>query len=125
MGGTSAERLAAQNRSRADGKSLSRTAQLICGTKSDFLFVADSGPGETDAKGLIVPKFGRNPENHVAVSMSMESLGELFLATKTHYEAWLAARYIGGTAGINYTQVIPTQSQNTVPEQNHSEGPMF
>ena len=38
--------------------------------RSDFLFVADSGPGETNAKGLIVPRFGKNPENHVSVSMT-------------------------------------------------------
>jgi len=45
----------------------------LTGSKSDFLFVADSGSGETDAKGLIVPRFGSKPENHVAVSMTFES----------------------------------------------------
>ena len=59
LGGTSAEKLARYGRARADGKSLSRTAQLVCGSKTDFLVVADSGPGETNAKGLIVPRFGR------------------------------------------------------------------
>lgn len=39
LGGTSAEKLASTGRSRVDGKSLSRTAKLLCGTKSDFLFV--------------------------------------------------------------------------------------
>ena len=62
LGGTSAEKLARYGRTRADGKSLSRTAQLVCGSKTDFLFVADSGPGETNAKGLIVPRFGKNPD---------------------------------------------------------------
>ena len=37
LGGTSAENLKKQKRSRPDGKSLSRTLQLICGSKSDFL----------------------------------------------------------------------------------------
>ena len=94
LGGTSAEKLKQSGRSRADGKSLSRTAQLLCGNKTDFLFVADSGPGETNEKGLIVPKFGKNPENHVAVSMTWEALSELLLLTKSHYEAWLAAWYL-------------------------------
>ncbi len=94
LGGTSAEILAKRGKPRADGKSLSRTAQLICGNKSDLLFVANSGPGETNAKGLIVPKFGSNPENHVAVSMTFNSFSELLLATKTHLEAWLAAKYV-------------------------------
>ena len=94
LGGTSAEKLAKQGRSRKDGKSLSRTAQLLCGSKSDFLFVADSGPGQTDAKGLIVPRFGNKPENHVAISMTFEVFSELMLLTKAHFEAWLSAWYM-------------------------------
>lgn len=93
LGGTSAEKLSKQGRSRPDKMSLSRTAQLLCGSKSDFLFVADSGPGQTNEKGLIVPKFGNRPENHVAISMTFETLSELMLTTKIHYEAWLAAQY--------------------------------
>lgn len=95
LGGTSTDKLRQSGRSRADGKSLSRTAQLLCGNKTDFLFVADSGPGETNSKGLIVPKFGNKPENHVSVSMTWEALSELLLLTKAHYEAWLTAWYIG------------------------------
>jgi len=94
LGGTSAERLAQQNRSRPDGMSLSRTVQLLCGTKSDFLFVADSGPGATNEKGLIVPKFGSNPENHVIVSLTFEAFSELLLLTYLHYMAWLNAWYM-------------------------------
>ena len=93
MGGTSAEKLARYGQPRADGKSLSRTAQLLAGSKSDFLFVANSGPGETDKKGLIVPRFGNKPENHVAVSMTFETLSSLLLITKVHYQAWLSAWY--------------------------------
>ena len=94
LGGTSAEKLHQYGKPRADGKSLSRVAKLLAGQKSDFLFIADSGPGDKDAKGLIVPRFGKNPENHVSVSMTWEALAELLLATKTHYEAWLSAWYI-------------------------------
>lgn len=93
IGGTSAEKLARYGRPRADGKSLSRTAQLLPGSKSDFLFVANSGPGETDKKGLIVPRFGNKPENHVAVSMTFETISSLLLITKVHYQAWLSAWY--------------------------------
>lgn len=94
LGGTPAEKLAKSGRSRADGKSLSRTAKLLAGKKSEFLFVADSGPGEQDAKGLIVPRFGGKPENHVTVSMTWDSLSELFLLTKENYQAWLSAKYL-------------------------------
>lgn len=93
LGGTSAEKLARQGRSRKDGMSLSRTAQLLAGSRSDFLFVADSGPGQANEKGLIVPRFGNRPENHVAVSMSFEAFSELLLLTKAHYMAWLAVWY--------------------------------
>lgn len=94
LGGTSAEKLAQRGRSRTDGKSLSRTAKLLAGRKNDFLFSADSGAGEQNAQGLIVPRFGGNPENHVSVSMSWDSLSELFLLTKENYQAWLTAKYL-------------------------------
>lgn len=94
LGGISAKKLAESGNSRADGMSLSRVAKLLCGSKSDFLFVADSGAGEQNKKGLIVPRFGNKPENHVAVSLSWESLAELCLITKEHYKAWLSSWYL-------------------------------
>ena len=97
LGGTSAERLAKYGRSRPDGKSLSRIVKLILGQKVDYLFVADSGPGEADSKGLIVPRFGKNPENHVSVGLSCKNLNEFFLMTQIHYSAWLAALYVRNT----------------------------
>jgi hypothetical protein len=93
LGGTSANRLSQFGRARQDGRSLSRIVKLIWGQKADYLFVADSGPGEADAKGLIVPKFGKEPENHVSVGLSWRNLNELLLATQVHYSAWLAAWY--------------------------------
>lgn len=93
LGGTSAQKLAEQGRARPDGKSLSRTVQLLSGSKSDFLLVADSGPGDTTEKGLIVPKFGNKPEHHVAVSMTFENLSGLLLMTQAHYNAWLVTKY--------------------------------
>lgn len=93
LGGTSSERLKAHGKARADGKSISRTVKLIIGERSDFLLVADSGPGEQTKTGLIVPKFGNKPENHVAVSMTFETLSELLLLTKVHYMAWRTAWY--------------------------------
>jgi hypothetical protein len=94
LGGTSAARLAQFGKSREDGMSLSRIAKLIWGQKADYLFVADSGSGEADAKGLIVPRFGKNPENHVSVGISWRNLNELLLMTQAHYSAWLAAKYV-------------------------------
>ena len=115
LGGTSAEKLRQYGKTRADGKSLSRVAKLLAGQKSDFLFVADSGPGDKDAKGLIVPRFGKNPENHVSVSMTWDALSELLLITKTHYEAWLSAWYL--------TQIQTVGSQPSVQAAKASEAP--
>ena len=94
LGGTSAKRLKEIKKSRSDGKSVSRVASIIVGNKSDFIFIADSGPGEENEKGLIVPKFGNKPENHVAVSMTFDALSELILVTQAHYQAWLCSMYV-------------------------------
>ena len=93
LGGTSAKKLKKQNKARADGKSLSRTLKILVGDRVDIRLIADSGPGVENEKGLIVPKFGDSPENHVAVSMTFSSLCEMLLISKTHYEAWLAGWY--------------------------------
>jgi len=124
LGGTSAEKLRAQNRSRPDGKSLSRTMQINTGNKSDLLLVADSGPGETTEKGLIVPKFGNKPENHVTVPMMLDAFGELLLITQAHYQAWLNAWYMGGCKTLQpknnaqKTQQQPTGATTQPPSQS-------
>lgn len=123
LGGTSAEKLCQYGKPRADGKSLSRVAKLLAAQKSDFLFVADSGPGEKDSKGLIVPRFGKNPENHVSVSMTWDSLAELLLITKTHYEAWLAAWYMSQTHTARTKP--PAQVPNTLEPPKPQPDPVF
>ena len=93
--------------------SLSRTFKVMPGDRVELLLVADSGPGVTTEKGLITPKFGNKPENHVAVSLSLDAFGELLLATQAHYQAWLTAWYMGGCKTMkpkNYSQ--KPQSQN-------------
>lgn len=118
LGGTSAEKLAQYGRSRKDGMSLSRKVELLAGDKKDFLFVADSGPGQTNEKGLIVPKFGNKPEKHVAVSMGFEVFSELLLLTKAHYMAWLSVWYIR-----QYQQGNKTQRQTQeFPKYQENEG---
>lgn len=94
LGGTSAERLRQSGRERKDGMSESRSVALFVGTKADYLLCAESGQGQTDAKGLIVPKYGSKPEQRVAVSISYQNLNELMLMTRAHYEAWLTAQYL-------------------------------
>lgn len=123
LGGTSAEKLAQYGKPRPDGKSLSRVAQLLAGQKVDFLFTASSGPGDKDAKGLIVPRFGKKPENHVSVGLSWDALAELLLFTKAHYEAWLAAWYLSQ----RHTQQkkAPAQAKKAPEAQKPQPAPVF
>ena len=121
LGGTSAKNLYKQGRPRADKKSLSRTVQLLPSTKSDFLFVADSGPGEETPKGLIVPKFGKNPENHVSVMMTYDAFSELMLLTKAHYQAWLTAWYMRNPIVKRKEQKKPVQ-HTTYPTDKPMSG---
>ena len=114
LGGTSAEKLRQYGKARPDGKSLSRVCKLMAAQKTDFLFTASSGPGEKDAKGLIVPKFGNRPENHVAVSMTFDALSELLLMTRTHYESWLTAWYLSQTHSGQQT-LRPANGYQTAP----------
>ena len=115
LGGTDAKKLARIGRPRSDGKSLSRTAQLVCSSKyeNSLLFSASSGPGETNG----VPKFGNKPENHVAVNMSFEAFSEFMLLTKAHYQAWLTAWYACAMKqkSNNDPASKPEPTQNTAP----------
>lgn len=123
LGGTSAEKLVQYGKPRPDGKSLSRVAQLLAGQKVDFLFTASSGPGDKDAKGLIVPRFGKKPENHVSVGLSWDALAELLLFTKAHYEAWLTAWYLSHT----HTQPrkVPSQANKAPEAPKPQPAPVF
>lgn len=117
MGGTSADKLKQFNKARTDGMSLSRCFRISIGRKTEVALTADSGPGETDAKGLIVPRYKGKPENHVAIGMSFDDFSELMLMTKAHFDAWLTARYMKGvstnkTAGYNNSK----KNQATVPK---------
>lgn len=94
LGGTSAKRLAFYNKARPDGKSLSRVVKLTVAEKADYFFTADCGPGEENKTGLIVPKFGKDPEQHVSVTLTWRQLNELLFTTAAHYNAWLSAKYL-------------------------------
>ena len=67
--------------------------KLTVAEKSDYFLTADSGPGEENQTGLIVPRFGKNPEQHVSVILTWRQLNELLFTTAAHYKAWLSAKY--------------------------------
>ena len=101
LGGTAAKRLAYYGKSRPDGMSLSRVVKLTVAEKGDYFFTADSGPGEENKTGLIVPRFGKSPEQHVSVILTWRQLNELLFATVVHYKAWLSAKYMADWAALH------------------------
>lgn len=123
LGGTSAEQLQRYGRPRPDGKSLSRVAKLIWADRADYLFVADSGPGEQNPQGLIVPRFGKNPEQHVAVSMSWRQVNQLLLTTKEHYAAWLSAKYTAEWAQLNAPRASGVQGGGESGQKQRASQP--
>lgn len=92
QGGRSAASLKAAGQGRPDNMSLARQLKIQAGSKYPIILIAESGPGEQDAKGLIVPRY-QQPECKVTIPFTFESIKELFLTTKAHVDAFIAAQY--------------------------------
>ena len=89
QGGTPAAALNASGKGRNDGKALARRLSVSAGDKLPFLFLAESGPGESIQKGLIVPRWGNSPEQRVSVAMTADDVKEFFLLIKEEITAYL------------------------------------
>ena len=112
LGGISAKRLKEKGKQRKDKKSLSRVMNIIAGQKADIMLIAESGAGEESDKGLIVPKFGDNPENKVVVGMTFAAFSEMVLMTKLHYSAWLTGWYQHRSTVIKSQRQVKEESQD-------------
>ena len=84
--------------------------KLTVAEKADYVFTADCGPGEENKTGLIVPKFGKDPEQHVSVILTWRQLNELLFTTAAHYNAWLSAKYLSEW-GARHAQRFEQQSK--------------
>lgn len=118
LGGTSAKRLNSYGKPRPDGMSLSRVVKLTAAERSDYFFTADSGPGEENQTGLIVPRFGKTPEHHVAITLTWRQLDELLLTTVAHYNAWLSAKYM-----VDWAELYAPMFQQNKGRQPAAEAP--
>ena len=94
QGGSSAATLAKQGKQRPDGKALARVLKIFAGDKLPLMFRAESGPGESDPKGLIVPKYGTKPEQFVQIGMSTDDIKEFFTEVRNAVSAYLCAQYV-------------------------------
>lgn len=92
QGGTSAQALASSGKSRPDGMSVARVLKIFAGEKLPVMFKAEMGPGETDKKGLIIPKYGYKPESYVQIGMSADDFKEFFITIRAHIEGYIAVK---------------------------------
>lgn len=97
MGGVSASKLKIQNKSRPDGKSLSRQIKLMGGMKALFVLQAEQGPGEENEKGLIVPRYGakynNKAEQSVIVALDEDNAKKMALMIQLYSSAYASAQY--------------------------------
>lgn len=97
LGGTSATKLRELGKARPDGKSLSRKMSIAAGDKYPYLLVAEQGAGETDAQGLIVPKFtSKTADARINIPVKEEFLQQMFEITKVYIQAYITRRFMKG-----------------------------
>lgn len=95
MGGTSAAKLRKMGQGRADKMGISRQFRINSGTKKPFLLNAEAGPGEADAKGLIVPRFKLGQGEHkVMVPVDHNMMLRMAETVRLHIQAYLSAFYL-------------------------------
>jgi len=97
MGGTNEEKCKAKGL-RTDGKAMSRTVTITPSfyKPTPFVITAKQGAGESNAQGLIVPKYGNNPEQKVSVSCTADTLRTLALMMDKYISAYIAKTLISG-----------------------------
>ena len=93
MGGTSAEKLKAQDKARPDGAAESRQFKLMIGSKKRYLLTAESGPGKSNEKGLIVPTYKGKADVNILVGMDEDEIKEFALKLKMHINSFTSAKY--------------------------------
>lgn len=92
LGGISASTLKDRGQSRPDGKSMSRQFKITPGDKMPWILSGETGAGEEDDKGLIVPK--GYPEVSIRVPLSDDDFKKLALVVEMHIQAYLSSFYI-------------------------------
>lgn len=113
LGGTSAEKLARYGNPRKDGMGQSRIMRIVRGKKKDsVMLVADNGKGEANKTGLVVPRFGSAPENHVVISADYEQLKQLIAPAQIQYAGYCQA--------IVFKRTMDGEFQNALSFQNNN-----
>lgn len=92
----------AEKAKREDGMALARVIKLSKSNKGFFL-TGECGAGEEDEKGLIVPKYGANPEQKVSIALDDNQIKQLALTLQMHIGAYFSAQYTNGAYEMEYT----------------------
>lgn len=94
--GKKLEDLKAHQKQRADGKSLSRVFKIVPSTRGDmaFTFQGESGAGEENDTGLIVPKYGTKPDVRLMMAVTPKQAKAFALMIQTHIESFIAQKYV-------------------------------
>lgn len=118
QGGTSADSLKQKGKSRPDGMGESRVLKIFAGDKLPIILQAESGAGEADSKGLIIPRYGYNPEQKVMMALTTDDAKELFLLVRAEIQAYLTAKRM-----IEMMNPQQTSNQNTYNNEQHTQQP--
>lgn len=122
LGGTSAEKLARYGNPRQDGMGQSRILKIQRAQKKDSVFlVADNGPGEANRTGLVVPRFGGKPENHVAVTLDYSLLKQLVVPAYIQYVGYCQAKIIKRTLDGEFERALDFRN-NSQMNYSHLRG---
>lgn len=105
--GRKLEDLKPNQKSRPDGKSLSRVFKIVPSSRDSyaFTFQAESGAGEEDSKGLIVPKYGTKPENRVFMPVTPEQAKAFALKLNVCIQAYYNSKYVDKSDKDFYTDL--------------------
>ena len=95
LGGVSASALKKRNKSRTDGKCLSRQFKITPGDKIPWILSAEYGPGEEGPTGLIVPKYvNSRPDESVRVALTDHDFKKLAIVVTNEVQAYRTACYL-------------------------------
>lgn len=92
MAGVSAKKLKEKGKPRKDGMSLARQFKITPGNKLPWILSGESGPGEENEQGLIVPRYKR-PEQIVRVGLDDDQFKKFAAVLEVTVQAWMA-RYL-------------------------------
>lgn len=114
LGGVSAEKLKASGRAREDGMALSRQMSIVPGDKVAYLLIAEQGKGESDAKGLIVPRYGNKPDARITIPVTEDAMKQLAAITKAYIQGFITNQF--STGAVTGKKIVKeTYSGSAVP----------